>query len=116
MKLRNCPKFLFAFSKQILGPPWWLSQSRICLQCRRPGFDPLVRKVPSSRKWQPIPLFLPGQFHGQRSLAGYSPWGHKESDTTERLTLSSKYQQLELHQLHDLGGWNEVRLGGEDKR
>ena len=40
------------------------------------------------RKWQPIPVFLPGEFHGQRSLVGYSPWGHKESDTTEWLTLS----------------------------
>ena len=40
------------------------------------------------RKWQPTPVFLPGESHGQRSLAGYSPWGHKESDTTERLTLS----------------------------
>ena len=37
------------------------------------------------RKWQPIPVFLPREFHGQRSLAGYSPWGRKESDTTERL-------------------------------
>ena len=39
------------------------------------------------RKWQPIPVFLPGESHGQRSLAGYSPWGGKESDTTEQLTL-----------------------------
>ena len=38
--------------------------------------------------WQPTPVFLPGESHGQRSLAGYSPWGRKESDTTERLTLS----------------------------
>ena len=39
------------------------------------------------RKWQPTPVFLPGEFHGWRSLVGYSPWGHKESDTTERLHL-----------------------------
>ena len=38
-------------------------------------------------EWQPTPVFLPGEFHGQRSLTGYSPWGHKESDTTEQLTL-----------------------------
>ena len=38
------------------------------------------------RKWQPTPVFLPGEFHGQRSLMGYSPWGHKESDTTEQPT------------------------------
>ena len=41
------------------------------------------------RKWQPTPVFLPGKSHGQRSLVGYSPWGHKESDTTERLNGSS---------------------------
>ena len=40
------------------------------------------------RKWQPILVSLPGKSHGQRSLAGYSPWGHKELDTTERLTPS----------------------------
>ena len=40
------------------------------------------------RKWQLTPVFLPGESHGQRSLVGYSPWGHKGSDTTERLTLN----------------------------
>ena len=40
------------------------------------------------RKWQPTPVFLPGESHGQRSLAGYSPWSHKELDTTERLSLT----------------------------
>ena len=51
------------------------------------GFDPWVRKIPWRREWQPTPLFLPGEFHGQRSPEGYSPWGRKESDTTELLTL-----------------------------
>ena len=41
---------------------------------------------------EPTPVFLPGEFHGQRSLSGYSPWGHKESDTTEQLTLSLHFQ------------------------
>ena len=45
--------------------------------------DPWVRKIPLRKKWQPIPVFLPGKSHGQRSLEGYSPWGYKESDTTE---------------------------------
>ena len=44
-------------------------------------------KDPWRRAWQPTPVFLPGGFHGQRSLAGCSPWGRKESDTTERLIL-----------------------------
>jgi len=44
-------------------------------------------KIPWRRKWQPTPVFLPEEFHGQRSLAGYSPWGHKDLDMTELLTL-----------------------------
>ena len=47
------------------------------LQCRRLEFDPWVRKIPWRRKWQPTLVFLPGKFHGQRSLADYSPWGHE---------------------------------------
>ena len=47
-------------------------------QCRRHGFDPWSRKISWRRKWQPTPVFLPGKFHGQGSLAGYSPWGYKE--------------------------------------
>ena len=52
---------------------------------QEPGFDPWVGKIPWRRKWQPTPIFLPGESHGRRSLVGYSPWGGKESDTTERL-------------------------------
>jgi len=40
-------------------------------------FDPWVRKIPWRRKWEPTPVFLPGKSHGQKILAGYSPWGHK---------------------------------------
>ena len=50
---------------------------RICMRCRRPGFDPWVRKIAWRRKWQPTPAFLPGESHGQRSLVGCSPWGHR---------------------------------------
>ena len=70
------------------GLPWWLRQYRICLQCKRPGFDPWVGKISWRRKQQPTPVFLPGKSRGQRSLAGYSPQGHKDSDTNERQTLS----------------------------
>ena len=45
---------------------------------------------PWRRKWQPTPVLLPGESHGWRSLVGYSPWGCKESDTTERLPLNSQ--------------------------
>ena len=49
---------------------------------KRCGLDPWIRKIPWWRVWQPIPVFLPGESYGQRSLVGYSPWGHKELDTT----------------------------------
>ena len=44
---------------------------------------PWVRKIPCRRAWQPSPVFLPGDSHGQRNLMGYSPWDRKESETTE---------------------------------
>ena len=67
---------------------WYSGKESVCLcrRCKRLRFDPCVRKIPWSTKWQPNPVFLPGKFHGERSLAlgGYSPWGHKELDTTEQ--------------------------------
>ena len=50
---------------------------------KRCRFDSWVRKIPWKRKWQPTIVFLPGKFHGQRSLIGYSPRGGEELDTTE---------------------------------
>ena len=50
--------------------------------------DPWVGKIPWRRERLPTPVFLPGESQGQRSLAGYHPWGLKESDTTEQLTFS----------------------------
>ena len=61
-------------------------------QCRRCGFSPWVGKMPWRRKWQPTPVLVPGEPHGQRSLVGYSPRGH-ESDTTERLANSDESSQ-----------------------
>ena len=57
-----------------------------CRRSKRHGFDPWVRKIPWSRRWQPTLVFLPGKFHGQRSLVGYSPWDHKELGTIEHST------------------------------
>ena len=54
-----------------------------CRACKKHGFDPWVEKIPWNRKWQLTPVFLPGKFQGQRSLASYSPWSCKESDMTE---------------------------------
>ena len=69
----------------LLYNPWLLRWQSVCLQCGRPGFYPWVRKIPWERKWQPISVLLPGKSRGQRILVGYSPWGCKESDMTERL-------------------------------
>ena len=62
---------------------------KICLHCGRLRFNPWVRKIPWRREWQPTLVFLFGEFHQQRSLAGCSPWGHTESDMTE----ATKQQQ-----------------------
>ena len=64
---------------------WWLSWLRICLQCKRPGLDPWIGKIPWRRERLPTLVFLPGEFHEQGSLVGYSLRGHKISDMTERL-------------------------------
>ena len=60
-------------------PGWDCGKESAC-QCRRQKrrrFDPWARKIPWRRKWQPTPVFLLGESHGQRSLVGYSPWGRK---------------------------------------
>ena len=67
---------------------WWKRPAGQCRRRKRCGFCPWIVKVPRTRAWQPAPVFLPGEFQGQGILVGYSPWGHKELDTTEQLTLS----------------------------
>ena len=57
--------------------------NKIWLQCGRPRFDLWVRRIPPEKGMTAHSVFLPGEFQGQRSIAGYSPWGHKESDRTE---------------------------------
>ena len=73
-------------STKLRGLPQWCSDKESVCECRRVGFDPWVGKIPWRRKWQPIPICLPGKSHGQRNLMGYSPWGHKELNTTELLS------------------------------
>ena len=63
----------------------WFSGKESACQCRRHRFDPWVRMITQRR--QPTPVFLPAKSQGQRNLVGYSPWGCKESDMNEELTL-----------------------------
>ena len=55
---------------------------------------PGLGRFPWRRKWQPTPVFLPGESHGQRSLVGYSLWGYEESDTTEQVTHTHRQERL----------------------
>ena len=71
----------------------------VCLQCGRPGFNPWFGKISWRRKWQSTPVLLWRKSHGQRSLVGYSPWGRKESDTTERLHFGSFLTISTVHRL-----------------
>ena len=84
------------------GFPGGVTGKEPTCQCRRRRFDPWARKIPCSRKWHPIPVFLPGKFHGQRSLVGYSPWCHKESDMTEQLSLSLSRAACQWSGVHRL--------------
>ena len=63
--------------------PKWLSGKESTYQYRRHRFNSWVRKIHWRRKWQPTPVLLPEKSHGQRSMAGYCPWGCKESNVTE---------------------------------
>ena len=68
------------------GLPRWCSGEESDCQCRihkRRNFNPWVGKIPWNGKWLPTSVFLPGEFHGQRNLVGYSQWGHKELHMTE---------------------------------
>ena len=69
-------------------------KASVCLQCGRPRFNPWVGKIPWKRKWQSAPVLLIGKSHRQRSLVGYSPWGRKEWDTTERLHFPSPFSSI----------------------
>ena len=79
---------------------FWFLQHKITMpgflltiSSRRNGFNPWVRKIPW-RKWQPTSVILPVKSHGQRSLAGHSPWVHREWELTEQLTLNAHWIKL----------------------
>ena len=86
--LLHCRQILYQLSYQ--GSQWLSGKEATC-RCRSAGehrFDPWVGKIPWRRKWQPTPVFLPGESHGQKS---YSLWSRKESEMTERLVMHVQY-------------------------
>ena len=80
--------------------PYCLSYQGSC-QSRRWGSVPGLRRFPGKREWQPTPVFLPGEPHGQRSLVGYSPQCHKESGATERLNNNGELSAQGTHTVPD---------------
>ena len=74
---------LISFLRQIYVSGGAVGKESAC-QCRRCMFESWVRKILCRKEWQPTPVFLPGEFHGQRSLVGYSLWGCKELDMTKQ--------------------------------
>ena len=92
---RCADRYLITCSKDMQGFPGFPGKESTC-QCWRHGFDPWAGKIPWRRKWQPTPVFLSGKSHGQRSLAGYSPWV-TESDTTEQLNKDIQNSLREDH-------------------
>ena len=71
------------YSKPFCFPVGSDGKESASLQCGRLRFDPWVGKIPWRREWLPTPVFLPGEFHGKRSLASYSPWGCKETQPSD---------------------------------
>ena len=102
-------EFSLTLTSKFSGHPWWLPSKESTFHCRRHGFNPRVGKIPWTRAQQPTPIFLPGESHGQRSLAGYSPWGHKESDTTWPLNSNNIVSPL-LFQPLEIIVYNKLAL------
>ena len=101
---------MYNASIMLCGLPQWLGGLQ-CKRCRRPRLNPWVGKIPWRRAWQPTPIFLPGEFHGQWSLAGYSPWACHITDTTEatehahmHITLWGSFIYLNL--VHPIDEYN----------
>ena len=79
----------------------------MCLQCRRSGFHPWVRKIPWRRKWLPTPVCLPWEFHGQRSLVGYSPWRLKQHDS---VTNKHGVKMLNITNTKQINNLNTIKF------
>ena len=102
---------LYSYLRPTGFPRWHTGKESTCQyrRCKRCGFDPWVGKILWSGKWQPTTVFSSAEFHGQRSLAGYSLWGHKESDVTE-------HEHTRCHAEHLLcAGSNALEVHSHEK-
>ena len=94
------------------GLLYWLRWSRICLQCRRPGFDPCFGKIPWKREWLPTPVFLPGEFHGQRLQ---SMWLQRDKHDWVTMmlekTLESPLDSKEIKPVNPKGNQSWIFIG-----
>ena len=92
------------------------------MQCRRRGFHPWIKKTPWRREWLPTPVFLPGKSHGQRSLAGYSPRGHKRvghnlaTKHKDTLTANGPYGSAGKESAHNAGDLGSIPGLGRSPR
>ena len=95
-------------NKSIIWSNWWLSGKESAWQCWKRRFNPWVGKIPWKGKWQPTPVFLPAKYHGQRSMVGSSPWGHKrvfikEQENTKSKSYMHPYAQCSIsYNSHDM--------------
>ena len=111
----------------IVGLRRWLSSKESAHSAGDTRFYPRVRKITWRRAWQPTPVFLPGESHGQRSLAGYGPLGRKESDSTVAteqarrllvvsvitLRLERRFSKPPWHFQENFNGLNYLRLSAD---
>ena len=81
--------YIVSYIEGLMMTRTWEILSETAFNTEDLGFNPWVGKIPWRSERQPTPVSLPGESHGQSRLVGYSPWGHKESGTTELLTFSS---------------------------
>ena len=89
-----CSKHSICLISNNSSSSWWFIGKESAYQYRRCRFDPWVKKISWRRQWKPTPIFLPGKFHGQRSLVGYSPQGCKK--VGHNLATKQQQQQSEL--------------------
>ena len=92
---------------QYSGFPTGSVRKKSACQCRRCVFNPWVGKIPQRKKWEPIPVFLPGESHGQRNLVGYSPWGHRR--VRHNLATNNNNPDIHCSTIYKTKTWKQCK-------